>query len=834
MEAEGAPPDDAHRLTPAPSQPADADHEDIPHAPTAPAAAPDQPEPELSTADVQSLRGALAPESSPSVAESTVAEPEVEMSRRPSILSMPGSSVQRQDDGEPLAVRPRLDESAQRSVTAANNLDGHPSSSVRWNQRAEGQPGWQAEADTLASIECASGINPRGGVLSSVPAREVQPDDSEYTYWQQSVDESIWENSGYPTMVGQTESLELFGDTQDNITCHTVFHVDEMTGLAASKMQRTDELPRHKIPPQEWPRFLAATVKEWSAIFSTQAVTIIYPDNARKIIAQTPERVVPSRHVYREKPGEGIGACSSAKCRWCVLGHHDPDIMELKRSSPTPQTSSIYTFLLVAASLQRPVGLGDCKTAFMQSDLDHGDRPKGKLYAGLPPGGIPLEDGTWVPEGSIIQLNTAVYGLVNAPSAWRTTFVRALEDLGYRRSVYDPCIFCQMSKTGPNGHILIEVDDIAEFGDVVHRANMAKLQKTFKFGKWKSIYGDEGDYAGRTLMQCKDYGFKIHQAKFIEERLEPINIPKGRKSDKTVETSPGEKSQLRAVWGAVNWVQRETRPDVSGISSLGMGRILKSTVQDLCDANDCVAILKKEPYLGIIIPHIAPSKLRWATIQDASWANATEDKSQGAFLVGATTPELWKNQAAPFGLVSFKSHKMKRVVPSTLAAETQSMSEALAEVEWIRGLYEELTNPDFNIIEWSSKTRHRGLMVAARTTDSNRELEKLLTICDAKSLYDHLHSETAGCSADRRTAIEIQIIRSSLDAQDGDVRWVDHTGMYADAMTKKGGNLPLLQILMRTGRICISEETATLEKHKANPSLRSSSSKTLTDPAQGK
>ena len=33
------------------------------------------------------------------------------------------------------------------------------------------------------------------------------------------------------------------------------------------------------------------------------------------------------------------------------------------------------------------------------------------------PGGIPLADGTWVEEGSLVQLNAAVYGLVNAPSA---------------------------------------------------------------------------------------------------------------------------------------------------------------------------------------------------------------------------------------------------------------------------------------------------------------------------------------------------------------------------------------------------------------------------------
>ena len=88
------------------------------------------------------------------------------------------------------------------------------------------------------------------------------------------------------------------------------------------------------------------------------------------------------------------------------------------------------------------------------------------------------------------------------------------------------------------------------------------------------------------------------------------------------------------------------------------------------------------------------------------------------------------------------------------------MSEALADVEWMRGLYEESTNPEFNIVEWSSRMRRRGLLCAARTKDPTPELQELLTICDAKSLYDHLHSETSGCTADRRTAIEIHIIRS--------------------------------------------------------------------------
>ena len=108
--------------------------------------------------------------------------------------------------------------------------------------------------------------------------------------------------------------------------------------------------------------------------------------------------------------------------------------------------------------------------------------------------------------------------------------------------------------------------------------------------------------------------------------------------------------------------------------------------------------------------------------------------------------------------------------------------------------------------------------------------QKVLSIGDAKSLYDHLHTETLGSVNDRRTAIDIQIIRVSMDAQGATVRWVDHRNMYADPMTKKNGNVPLFQMPMRTWRICITEESVTLEKHKLNPSSRSSSSKTRVDP----
>ena len=237
--------------------------------------------------------------------------------------------------------------------------------------------------------------------------------------------------------------------------------------------------------------------------------------------------------------------------------------------------------------------------------------------------------------------------------------MRGIENLGYRRSCYDLCIFCLMSESGPEGHILIEVDDLATHGNAVHAENMAKLQKTFKFGKWKSIYNNEGDYAGRTVIQDQSYGFHIHQAKFVQERLSPIVIPRGRRSDKKSETTGKRGNCVRYGVQSIGFSERVALT-CQHWHHLAWRSLNHSTVQVLCDANVAVERLKAEPFLGIKLPHIPIHQVRWATVQDASWANAAEDHSQGAFLVGATSPGLWNNLPSPFASLSHKSHCLKR------------------------------------------------------------------------------------------------------------------------------------------------------------------------------
>ena len=90
------------------------------------------------------------------------------------------------------------------------------------------------------------------------------------------------------------------------------------------------------------------------------------------------------------------------------------------------------------------------------------------------------------------------------------------------------------------------------------------------------------------------------------------------------------------------------------------------------------------------------------------------------------------------------------------------------------------------------------------------QIEGALAVVDAKSLYDLLANETGG-GADRRTALDVQMLREELSELHGKVRWIDHMHMIADCLTKKQGRLEPLLRLLESGMFGITEEAVTLD-----------------------
>ena len=575
---------------------------------------------------------------------------------------------------------------------------------------------------------------------------------------------------------------------------------------------RNDELHPSKIEKHDWPLFEAAIAKEWSSILATDAVTVLKGKDAQAVRENNPQRIITSRLVLRWKPtDEG----PKAKARWCVRGFQDPDVHLIERSAPTPSLTTLQTFFQVAASLQFEAEVGDVSTAFMQGSPAKRDKP---LYA-APPDGITLPG---VGPDDVIRLDKEVYGLMSGMSAWRATVVKFLVgELGYKKNHLDGCAFSLF--TGGDkivkGMIVVEVDDFLSCGDSEHASRIQSLRQRFRFGHWHNLYTQgPRSFAGRLVEQDKNYGFKLSMAGYIKDKLSVINLPRGRSGNKTDKCTPSEVAQLRAVNGGIGWVARQARPDEAASASILQSSLKGPLVSDIVTANAVVKRLKSTSDVGIRVVHIPIEKVRIVAVSDASFmTDKNSNESQAGYVVAFTDPTLNAGGKAPMSIVAWSSHKTKRVVSSTLAAETLALSEALAEAEWVHHLWTSSVFYDYDI---GSGFRD-GISIVGDDTVAVMSSDvptfndpSVIAVVDAKSVYDNVSKEGSIATC-RRTAIEVAIVRQALQRLRGRIRWIPHDCMVSDALTKVNGNAAPLQRMMREATWHIVDEVVNLAERKS-------------------
>ncbi|CAE7818610.1 RE1 [Symbiodinium sp. CCMP2592] len=441
------------------------------------------------------------------------------------------------------------------------------------------------------------------------------------------------------------------GTTQESWIGFTVFsnHVID-TEAFASKPRGQGEVFDHEIKPEDRPKWDESDLQEWQKVEATGAIRVLSVEESKKVKAELAasgksDRVLPSRMVRRFKPADQPGMPDGLKSRWCLRGDCDPDL--LQRYSPTINSTTFGAVLQVTASMRFPASVGDLRNAFCQSGLLV--RKEGKLYAAQPRGGIPGLH----PE-QIVEIVAGMYGLGDAPSHWRRTLKQEILKLGYRETTLDPTIYMLHRELQPgedreaklmikdradadtlvlSGVIAVEVDDLFTCGDSVHDERINALQKVFQFGKFEPLMGNPNgvSFNGRRIKQHQNFGLEIDMVKFVTERLSPVSLAKGRKSNPKELANQSEIGQLRAVIGSLNWCARECRPDAAAAASLGAASFPNPTIQDILDVNRAVETVKSRPELSIKIQPIPVKDLCWGVISDASFANAHGGGSQGAY-----------------------------------------------------------------------------------------------------------------------------------------------------------------------------------------------------------
>ena len=574
------------------------------------------------------------------------------------------------------------------------------------------------------------------------------------------------------------------------------------------------ELPHSNNPPDIQKKVQDGKKSEWDTIQSKpHAVKIHYGKAAERIRVEHPDRFIGSRFVLTRKPleeGQEVDPNDSTtfmvKGRWCLQGHLDPDLTAKAEKgmlkSPTLSQIGRQCLMQTLATKQWQLQLGDIKGAFLEAGpLDDAFRP---LFASQPPGGIP-----GLPAEAVIEVVGNVYGQNDAPAAWFKEFSSHVLKLGWHQSVLDPCLFMLRHKNQLVGVMGVHVDDTAVGGSgPVFEQSIRDLRNRFPYRKWRTR---EGEFCGAWYKQGEDWSISMCMSAF-SEKIRSINIPKQSASDQTL--SPSQVKMLRAVNGSLNWLSSQSRPDLSVQTSLSQQAFPNPRIEDLRTANQAIRRAKQHSKLGITFQSIQPEDLTVVCHSDAAFANRG-NHTQAGYIIGFTEKTLQDGLEASWCPASWRSYKLPRAVSSTLSAESQALSTATGTVEWILLMLSEIFDGPLQI----------------RTCREVLKRRQPIIITDCKSLYDHVHSPSAPSAvSDRRTSIDIIIIKESCKGMGAFLRWVPTNRMLADGLTKNEGDpVDLLRACIRRSSYQISPEETVLEYKALEKELRKQA-KVMPDP----
>ena len=577
-----------------------------------------------------------------------------------------------------------------------------------------------------------------------------------------------------------------------------------IAGYLAKKMSK--ELPPTGNPPALQEAVDDSKRAEWDTLKEKNAIRFHFGKDAQRIREKYPDRFIGGRHVITRKPLEENGHVNPedpntfrVKSRWCLQGHLDPDLDQKIEDgllqSPTLSQMGRNLLMQIIANNRWILQLGDIKGAFLESGpISEKFRP---LFAKQPMGSVP-----GLPSDAVIEVTGNVYGQNDAPVMWYRTFDQEVISLGWSRSKFDSCLYYLRSNTGElTGIMGVHVDDTAIAGcGTLFQESVAKLKARSPYRKWRV---SSGEFCGAFYEQDKD-SFAISMSmQTFADTLKCAHIPKG-----VLNSQPLNESQikiLRAINGSLNWLASQSRPDISCQTSMSQQAFPNPCIRNLRDANNAVRRAKQHKQLKIVFQSIPIKDLTIVCHSDAAWANVGTH-TQAGYIIAFTDKCLHDAKEAPWVPVVWKSYRLARAVSSTLAGESQAMSVASGTVEWLSLMMSEAIDGPFQLRQ-------------ARAILSRR---RPLLATDCKSLYDHLVSPSSPTAIDdRRTSIDVVIIRESLKDLQGIIRWLPTDRMIADGLTKdKLDPADLLRSCVRSGVYQIAPETTVLARQAAERELR--------------
>ena len=453
------------------------------------------------------------------------------------------------------------------------------------------------------------------------------------------------------------------------------------------------------------------------------------------------QKVLSVRWVITEKVQEDKEV---VKARLVARGFEE-DTEGVRKDSPTCSREAVRLAVSLAATKNWKCHTMDVRAAYLQ-----GNKIERDVFVKPPPE---------FDNGMVWKLKKTVYGLKDAARAWYLRVKQELLQLGVKISKFDSALFSWHWDGECQGVICVYVDDFLWAGtDLFYERIIQKLEKLFLIGR----FGEgEFKYIGLKINNNNDAVTTIDQLEYASS-VKPIVISCRRAGEKGSEINEKEKTEFRSLLGQLNWIGTQTRPDILFDVGDLTGCAKTATISEVLRLNKVVSRLAGQQ-VKLKYPRMEDiNGCHLQVFSDASFGNLIDGGSQVGLLVflvnseGIRCPLYWQ------------SRKARRVVKSTLAAETLALIEAAEAAVFISRVISDLL----------------GCI--------NLEIQCFV---DNKSLVDALHSSHR--VEDKRLRIDIAVMQDMLDRKEvTSVKWVNTDDQLANCLTKRGASpLRLLEVL---------------------------------------
>jgi hypothetical protein len=276
------------------------------------------------------------------------------------------------------------------------------------------------------------------------------------------------------------------------------------------------------------------------------------------------KNVVGSKWVFCIKRGPD-GAVLKYKARVVAQGFTQIEGVDFDETfAPVAKLASLRTILALAAELDLEVHQMDVKSAYLNGEL------KEDIYMKPPPGFD-------VPEGMVLKLVKALYGMKQGGRVWYENIRKTLYSMGYERTEADHAVFTRVC-SGALSILALYVDDITMACKSIETINQdkEKLKEHYEMtdlGKITWILGIHVTRDRRTgwiALSQEKYTLEVLE-QFGKSDVRPISTPSLANEHLMKINSPEIDVQpyQRAV-GALMYLMLGTHPDLAyTVAALG-------------------------------------------------------------------------------------------------------------------------------------------------------------------------------------------------------------------------------------------------------------------------